>query len=699
MENSGFTDELVEYAKLAYGKCSTPTCLSNVDLDEAFIKYGAVLLHGHKHGFIGFVCPKCLKLTLCKYEANYIDHVKEMFVYPTNKVRGVIGPRLRYSSFPYHFLRDDPEQFKFTNYISEYFETGQKEYFEEEDFIDFELFEDSDLFCSYQLRDWVLGEAALIIWATEKDIQKIVNYENENNIKYFPRYTLFDPIYPAIERFCYFDQLSIEYVKGLKSKWNVQITNPLCPAKSRIGGNFEFLSILDAVPTDPHMPVEPAIYLTLSSRPSDMTRTFIYHSGIAGEKPSEGKHLRSINAVWNAFNNEVVQDLLTRMKSSFVAKYLNICQKIDFSPEDIKKLISTNLNQLYEAISTPTSRPIIERKVRKEEQKEVELAEKAFPSVTIISQNHVINEIKLEISKVGKLSEYTIDFLLLGESGTGKELFAKAIHEASGRKGAFIPVNCANIPDNLFESEFFGYVKGAFTDAKDNKKGYFEEAAGGTIFMDEIGEIDIRFQPKLLRVIQEREIQPMGAARPKKVDIRIVFATNRDLANMVEEGCFRLDLFHRINSFTFRIPALRDRKEDIPLLVIHFLNNFNLKEKKSDLGPLACDDSFFELAMIHSWLGNIRELENLIERIVINRIGDDSRADISASDFSRYKSDAPTQKASPQFIPTKRGRLPKDEGELLRLEDEGRSRAEIGRIYGVSREAVSRRFSKMKKDQ
>lgn len=205
--------------------------------------------------------------------------------------------------------------------------------------------------------------------------------------------------------------------------------------------------------------------------------------------------------------------------------------------------------------------------------------------------------------------------LITGESGTGKELIARLIHEKSQRKnGPFVAVNLAAIPESLIESELFGYEKGAFTGADREKPGLTERAHGGTLFLDEIGELPLPLQVKLLRVIEEKEIQRLGGLRPKKVDFRLLTATNRDLEEMVKAGTFRDDLFYRINVIHIHIPALRERKEDIPYLLEHFLKIYSAREAKKIKGFTR---EAYELLLRYHYPGNVRELENIVERAVV----------------------------------------------------------------------------------
>jgi formate hydrogenlyase transcriptional activator len=205
--------------------------------------------------------------------------------------------------------------------------------------------------------------------------------------------------------------------------------------------------------------------------------------------------------------------------------------------------------------------------------------------------------------------------LIEGETGTGKELIAHAVHNASQRCGrAFIKLNCAAIPLDLLESELFGHEKGAFTGAIAQKIGRFEMADKGTLFLDEVGDIPSALQPKLLRVLQEKEFERLGSGRTHKMDVRLVAATNRNLVKMVARGEFRIDLYYRLNVFPILLPALRDRREDIPALVIHFVKMFSRRMgKQVDSIPPETMAAF----QWYSWPGNIRELQNLVERAVI----------------------------------------------------------------------------------
>ncbi|MBS3756914.1 MAG: sigma-54-dependent Fis family transcriptional regulator [Desulfobacterales bacterium] len=214
-----------------------------------------------------------------------------------------------------------------------------------------------------------------------------------------------------------------------------------------------------------------------------------------------------------------------------------------------------------------------------------------------------------------KVAQYETTVLIVGQSGTGKELIARGIHFASKRADKpLIPVNCGSIPENLLESELFGYKKGAFTGADRDYGGLFAAASSGTMFLDEIGDLPLSLQVKLLRVLQDSEIRPVGASASKKVDVRIIAATSKDLADQVRQGAFREDLFYRLNVMPVHLPPLVERTDDIPLLCRFFIERYSTKFEKQIAG---ISSEAMSLLLEHSWPGNVRELENLIERAVV----------------------------------------------------------------------------------
>ena len=336
-----------------------------------------------------------------------------------------------------------------------------------------------------------------------------------------------------------------------------------------------------------------------------------------------------------------------------------------FDIEELKIIVERAINQ-YELI--------VENIYYREEE------EKRFNFEEIIGKSSSINRV---LEMVKSVSSTPATVLITGESGTGKELIARAIHKNSLRKNApFVVVNCVAFSPNLLESELFGHEKGSFTGAMVKRIGRFEMANGGTIFLDEIGEMDLTIQTKLLRVLQEREFERVGSSRSIKVDVRILSATNKDLKKEVEKRRFREDLFYRINVFNIDVPSLRERKEDIPLIVEHFIGKYNkiLNKKVKEISPQA-----MELLLNYNYPGNIRELENILERSMImakNNIMDETYfAFINKENFSE-----------------KRGTLKEAEKELIikYLIQNKSNRTKTAEILGISRRSL---LDKIKKYQ
>ena len=277
------------------------------------------------------------------------------------------------------------------------------------------------------------------------------------------------------------------------------------------------------------------------------------------------------------------------------------------------------------------------------------------------------------------------NILVLGESGTGKELIARTVHNHSLRSARpFVSLNCAALTDTLLESQLFGHVRGAFTGAIMNQKGLLEEADGGTLFLDEIGDVSATVQAKLLRVIQERDFIPLGTTKPKKVDVRFVAATNKDLQQEVSSGRFREDLYYRLNVISLTIPPLRERPEDVEPLALHFLRRFAARMKKELLG---FEPEALQVLRSYPWPGNVRELENVIERAVIL-----ARAQLLSADLlpvGGRTNEAP--------VPADAPLMPLDEIErrhiLAVLQQTGFHKSNTAEILGISRKTLDRKLA------
>ena len=294
------------------------------------------------------------------------------------------------------------------------------------------------------------------------------------------------------------------------------------------------------------------------------------------------------------------------------------------------------------------------------------------------------------LKKIGQIAPTDASVLIEGESGTGKELIAEAVHRNSGRKAQpFIKVNLGGISSSLFESEMFGHKRGAFTDAKADRVGRFEMANKGTIFLDEIGELDLNSQVKLLRVLQDRTYEVLGDSRSRKLDIRVVCATNKDLAKLVEEGRFREDLYYRINLIKIKLPALRERSDDVPLLVQYFVNNLKKTYNRPELqvGPRALQ-----------WLselqlpGNIRELKNLVERTVLVA----EREVLEAEDFQAQAQQSLAKPGDKTLPAVGTMTLDEIEASMIKksMEHYRNNISKVARALGLSRAALYRRLGK-----
>ncbi|MBF0476124.1 MAG: sigma-54-dependent Fis family transcriptional regulator [Deltaproteobacteria bacterium] len=305
----------------------------------------------------------------------------------------------------------------------------------------------------------------------------------------------------------------------------------------------------------------------------------------------------------------------------------------------------------YDYVSKPFKADEIILTLKKAEEREQlrrenlilrEEAKKTYNFSNIISKSPAMKKIFQTISRV---AEYKTSVLITGPSGSGKELVARAIHHNGPRRDKpFMAVDCGAIPENLLESELFGFVKGAFTDAYRDKKGLLAEAAGGTFFLDEIGELPVSLQVKLLRVLQEEEIRPVGDTRSYKIDVRIIAATSRDLSKEVAARRFRQDLYYRINVMSVVLPPLAERKEDIPLLTQHFIEKLNhrLNHQVNRAVP-----EVMALFMSYHWPGNVRELENVIERAMVLTEGSVITLDSLPLEIMERKSATPGSGSEP----------------------------------------------------
>jgi two-component system response regulator HupR/HoxA len=385
-----------------------------------------------------------------------------------------------------------------------------------------------------------------------------------------------------------------------------------------------------------------------------------------------------------------VDDLIAAINTGKVHKYITK----PWEPDDLRLAVREALEKME--LQRENERLAKELQVANERLQTENIylrqeVERDFPHREIVHGSPEMANILRLLSRV-TATETTV--LIQGETGTGKELIARFIHRESARRDQiFIPVNCGAIPRELVESEFFGHAKGAFTGAAQEKKGYFEIAHRGTIFLDEIGEAPQELQVKLLRVIQEGEIMPVGYHQPKKIDVRIIASTNRDLRAEVDFGRFRQDLYYRINVFSVTIPPLRERPRDIVPLTEYFLNRFSLKLNRR-IGAL--QEETCRLLMQHPWPGNVRELQNEIERIVLLA---EPGKDISPDLLSDYIKQSPRQSAKAEG--NLKTAIQDLEDTMIRetMERLQYNKSRVARALGISRQSLIEKLKRTRLPQ
>ncbi len=298
------------------------------------------------------------------------------------------------------------------------------------------------------------------------------------------------------------------------------------------------------------------------------------------------------------------------------------------------------------------------------------------PGVELLGDSAPLREV---VGSLSRVAPEKIDVLLLGETGSGKELAARLLHRESGRSGELVSVNCGAIPEQLIESYLFGHRKGAFTGATSDQPGVFERAEAGTLFLDEVGELPVDLQPKLLRVLENREFTPVGSTRSVACDVRVVSATNVELEEATAGGGFRADLYARLAGYVVRLPPLRERRADIPLLVDHFVRTLAPDRE------LSCSALFYERLMLHDWPMNVRELRSVVQRVLVDTTGPELRADDLPSELGAKATQTPS--AGRATVPSAR--------ELERaLREAGGSVATLAVRYGKDRKQIYRWLEK-----
>ena len=673
-------ENYIEIGQVECTECKTVLDWNAVD--DAMRKAGVVALINKKSlGYFGFTCPKCKKTTLHKTDIGFLYLIIFGNLIITEPVDFFSVEDQAGSGFHYHsnFDLKPLNSLSFLKTLGSFFGTisSYDLFYIKEQYMDTgesvsSIFKDdsSNEYCSFLLKTDALAPTAeiqfflsdlnsdlihkryksIVSEVKDQNIVKICQYvENKTGVKIFNRYIARDDLYVYIDKFCakYSELIGRQnrdlLMKGISS--NQHSIRKIAPDhlkkflsygdgpiflkthQHRISKNLNFLEIL-CIPDR-------------KTLPSELTPPGTRQLSLEAEKysilPKAFDLKIKLNdyeavghTIWKEFNTNYIQELLAVMADNFIEDYIRLMNTTVCSFEQIWKLKEKYLNNLYLSIQSKNKRGQEKQYHKKLLVKRMIKIEAPFPALQkIITQNYNLIQIKELLLKVLK-SNLIESFLLLGETGTGKELFAQAIHEISGKAGVFIPINCASIPNEMFEAEFFGHTKGSFTGANSNKVGFFEQADGGTIFLDEIGELDARFQARFLRVLQEKEFTPIGG-KVKKVDFLLISATNKDLRKMIDAGQFREDLYQRINEYTIPIPPLSERKNDIQFLAQHFIEKFD-KPAINDpsLQPLSIDNKALKVLEDYHWSGNVRELEKVCKvALAFRDKGDRSKIDIS----------------------------------------------------------------------
>jgi two-component system response regulator HydG len=499
-----------------------------------------------------------------------------------------------------------------------------------------------------------------------------------------------------IDDFCWHNRVHFEYLKASNLPFDVKEIF-LSSEKKRITKAVDFLLLLDTVHSAELSSLSQGGFQAFIAPPT-MTSDLIVPAESSTGKISIIQHEKLSGLVWAAFYADWMQALLENLAEEFITNYIKLIGKIDCSLSSVWALKESYLKALHDSVSSPYKRDKIREKANANLRERVAEAEKSFPLIKIISDDQRVSEIKIRIAKVAP-HELAASFLILGERGTGKDLFARAIHSASNRKGQLVKVDCGTIPEKLFETEVFGYTRGAFTDANKDAPGKFGAAAGGTIFFDEIANLPHGLQPKLLRALQDREYVPVGSNQVRPIDAKFIFATNRDLEKMAAEGAFMPDLYDRLKRPQFTVPPLRERKHDVPLLAAHFIEEYDsVRKSNKAIEPISLSKECTDTLKRLDWPGNIRDLEQVMMEIVLERLADNDRSEISESDlpddlFSRRKNGSMPALKRKKTLP---GNTKVEDENITRCMNElGHNKTRVAEHLGVTYKTIWQRCKRL----
>ena len=654
-------------------------------LIAAVVTYGVILLVGEKDAFIGWSCPGCRGLS-----TNFIRLERDSFNQVVDALRTTLMNtrlgKLCYNSFPYRYdLR-----------VSDFSRRAGRELLAEYETMhewrlkyDEPQFEPTVKYCSYDFASDSLGPIIYVWWYDGSQVENLMQRENETGLKLFPRFIVHHSMYSSINKFCWDHRIYLEEVKASNRDMSAFFRTPANRTPKAVG----FLILLDTVNT---IKISSLSLPKLSDviLPSTLSSDFT-DNALSYQKLSSREKIFLIGDLWKIFYAEWVQQLLNDLAENYISDYLSEIVKISCSLSSIQALNSSYLKTLFEAFSSRNKQLEIRGKAYSDLRNRVIEAEKSYPNVKIISEDKEINNIKIQISKIAS-SKLAFSFLILGERGTGKEIFAKAIHEASLQKGRLIKVDCGAITGTLFESEIFGHLKGSFTGADKDRLGAFGEADGGSVFFDEIGNLPLNLQPKLLRALQDQKYVPVGSSTERSIDAKFIFATNRNLDDMVSKDLFMPDLYDRLNSFPITIPPLRERKDDINILVKHFINLFGTHDNK-DYGDLPVTKDCLKILKSLDWPGNIRDLEKVIRFVMINRIASQDKSEITELDLP---SEIGNKQKNINSIVVLKKKLPGnkkiEDDEIIHLiKEHGHNKTRVAEQLGVTYKTIWLRCKKL----
>lgn len=648
------------------------------EIKLSIFKHGFFDLYGKDEGFFGITCAsdKCSGNILFKGNKSWVYRFREFGLEPKN------GHSLKYNSTAaFYFRQSNSAKSLPITYFSTLLEH------------DHHLPDDC---CSphRNTRENILPQYKI------QDIDKLSQIEAEQNLQVFPRHVVSDPLLQAIGEYCLaYDPLVqkslLEQTKADNENTNVNII-----AGSKIRDEYfrivDFLSILEANHKDSEYFGDLFRHYLRSPIKSTLADTWYLNR----QEDCNYQTIEALSlAMWDCFQNTAYHSVLHDFSLEFISQYKKLLLQLDYNFNKVWNLKNNFLRKIKSVYTSTEKREKYRARKLSSLKKDLEAIEEKYPSFqNIITSDEKILQLKYDLYEVSQ-SGLINDYLLKGETGTGKDLFAAAIHELTGKKGAFITYNCSNIPQELLESELFGYKKHSHNLAQNNKEGIFKQCEGGTLFLDEINTLSMQHQKKLLRAIEYRKIQPLGGKEEKIEDLTLVMATNKNLDHLVEIEQMHLDFFFRIKNFGFVIPPLRERANDIELLTAHFVDIFNNTRAWQGVHLSQECISVFQQ---YDWPGNVRELHNSIKRLFsspypVNGIFHVQHLEKLDLFKTRNMADKKKQfnKPTHSYLP---GNTKVTDSDIIQaMESTNGDKTAAGKLLGIHYRTVLRRWEKLKK--